>query len=145
MQRQIGDNLGLEVGYVGSRGHNLPMFFEINPIINGVRKYPAYSLLRPTLTEAKSWYDSLQASLRMRPTKGINFLASYTYGDARDHVSGLNIGGEARPVLPINHGDDASLEAGLAQEKGPALFDVRHRFVFSFGVELPKLSDKATF
>ena len=143
VQQQIGDHLGLEVGYVGSRGRNLPMFFEINPIINGVRKYPAYSLLRPTLTEAKSWYDSLQASLRMRPWHGINFLASYTYGDARDHVSGLNIGGENRPVLPVTLGDDSSLETALAQEKGPALFDVRHRFVLSFGIELPKLSDQS--
>ena len=143
VQQQIGNNLGLEIGYVGSRSQNLPMFLEVNPLINGVRKYPAFSLLRPTLTVAKSWYDSLQASLRMRPTKGINFLASYTYGDARDHVSGLNIGGESRPVLPITLGDDASLEAALAQEKGPALFDVRHRFVLSFGVELPKLADKS--
>jgi outer membrane receptor protein involved in Fe transport len=142
-QQQIGSYLGLEIGYVGSRGKNLPMFFEINPLINGVRKYPAYALLRPTLTEAKSWFDSLQASLRMRPWHGINFLASYTYGDARDHVSGLNIGGENRPVLPITLGDQGSLDAALAQEKGPALFDVRHHFVFSFGVELPKLADKA--
>lgn len=107
------------------------------------RKYPAYSLLRPTLTVDESWYNSLQASLRMRPTKGINFLASYTFGNAKDHVSGLNIGGENRPVLPVTLGDDASLQAALDQEKGPALFDVRHRFVISFGAELPKLSDKS--
>ncbi|MEO8500716.1 MAG: TonB-dependent receptor [Vicinamibacteria bacterium] len=143
VQQQIGDNLGLEVGYVGSRGKNLPIFMEVNPLISGVRKYPAFALLRPTFTAAESWYNSLQASLRMRPTKGINFLASYTLGNAKDHVSGLNIGGEARPVLPITIGDDASLQAALAQEKGPALFDVRHRFVFSFGAELPKLADKS--
>jgi hypothetical protein len=143
VQQQLGDNLGLEVGYVGSKGKNLPMFMEINPLINGVRKYPAYSLLRPTLTVAESWYNSLQASLRMRPTRGINFLASYTLGNAKDHVSGLNIGGESRPVLPTTLGDDASLQAALDQEKGPALFDVRHRFVFSFGAELPRLSDKS--
>lgn len=143
VQRQLGDNLGLEVGYVGSRGKNLPIFMEINPVINGARKYPAFALLRPTFTAARSWYNSLQASLRLRPTKGINFLASYTYGDAKDHVSGLNIGGESRPVLPVTIGDEASLEAALAQEKGPALFDVRHRFVFSFGAELPKMADKS--
>ena len=79
----------------------------------------------------------------MRPTKGINFLMSYTLGDAKDHVSGLNIGGENRPVLPVTLGDDASLQTALAQEKGPALFDVRHRFVFSFGAELPRLADKS--
>jgi outer membrane receptor protein involved in Fe transport len=144
VQQQIGSNLGLEVGYVGSKGKNLPMFIEINPILpTGVRKYPAFALLRPTMTVAESWYNSLQASLRMRPTRGLNFLASYTLGDAKDHVSGLNIGGENRPVLPVTMGDDASLQAALAQEKGPALFDVRHRFVFSFGYELPRLADKS--
>jgi outer membrane receptor protein involved in Fe transport len=145
VQQQIGNNLGLEVGYVGSKGKNLPMFIEINPIVTppSTRKYPAYSLLRPTMTVAESWYNSFQASLRMRPTKGINFLMAYTLGDAKDHVSGLNIGGENRQVLPVTLGDDASLQAALAQEKGPALFDVRHRFVFSFGAELPRLEDKS--
>lgn len=144
VQQQVGDNIGVELGYVGSRGKNLPMFIEINPIVSGsTRKYPAFALLRPTMTVAESWYNSLQASVRMRPTKGINFLASYTLGDAKDHVSGLNIGGENRQVLPVTLGDDASLDAALAQEKGPALFDVRHRFVFSFGAELPKLEDRS--
>jgi hypothetical protein len=43
----------------------------------------------------------------------------------------------------VTLGDQASLDAALAQEKGPALFDVRHRFVISFGYELPKLADKS--
>ena len=47
----------------------------------------------------------------MRPTRGINFLASYTLGHAQDHVSGLNIGGESRPVLPVTIGDEASIDA----------------------------------
>ena len=52
-------------------------------------------------------------------------------------MSGLNIGGEQRPVLPVTIGDDASIERALAFEKGDALFDVRHRFVVSFTAELP--------
>ncbi len=65
----------------------------------------------------------------MREMHHINFLASYTLGHAIDHVSGLNIGGEQRPVLPVTIGDDASIDQALAFEKGDALFDVRHRFV----------------
>jgi hypothetical protein len=144
VQQQIGQYLGVEVGYVGSRGKNLPIFMEVNPGLytpgqttRGARKYPAFSLVRPTFSVAESWYDSLQASLRMRPTKGINFLASYTLAHATDHVSGLNIGGEQRPVLPVEIGNEQSIEEALAYEKGDALFDVRHRFVVSFGVELP--------
>jgi hypothetical protein len=147
VQQQLADRFGLEVGYVGSRGKNLPIFMEINPTTPrlgpppsaGPRLYPAFSLVRPTFSEAKSWYDSLQSSFRMLPWKGMNFLASYTWSHAIDHVSGLNIGGEARPMLPVVIGDDASIERALGREKGDALFDARHRFVISFGASLPEL------
>ncbi len=150
VQRQLRGTLGAEVAYVGSRGYNLPMFMEINPGVytpgqttRGARIMPAYALVRPTFSAARSWYDSLQASLRMLPTRGLNFLASYTLGKTTDHVSGLNIGGEGRPVLPVVQGDAASLDRALAAEKGPALFDARHRFVLSFGYELPRLTDRS--
>ena len=151
VQRQVAKNLGAEVSYVGSRGYHLPMFLEVNPGVytpgqttRGARLMPAYSLLRPTFSAARSWYDSLQTSLRLLPTRGLNLLASYTLGKATDHVSGLNIGGESRPVLPVVQGDEASIERALAAEKGPALFDARHRFVLSFGYELPRLEGRAT-
>ncbi|MGH9349028.1 MAG: carboxypeptidase regulatory-like domain-containing protein [Vicinamibacterales bacterium] len=143
-QQEVGQRFGAEVGYVGSRGRNLPIFMEVNPGVYtpgqttpGARLFPAFSLVRPTFSEARSWYDSLQASLRMRETRGVSFLASYTLGHAEDHVSGLNIGGEQRPVLPVTIGDQASVERALELEKGDALFDVRHRFVLSFTAELP--------
>jgi hypothetical protein len=110
----------------------------------GPRLFPAFSLVRPTFSEARSWYDSFQASARMRPWRGINALASYTLSHAVDHVSGLNIGGESRPMLPVTIGDQASIDTALVREKGDALFDARHRFVLSFGYELPQLSDRNT-
>ena len=144
VQRQIGRSLGVEAGYVGSRGRHLPIFMEVNPGVyvpgqatRGQRIFPAFALVRPTFSVAESRYDSLQASARLRATRGINFLASYTLAHAKDHVSGLNIGGETRPVLPVTIGDDASVERALSMEWGDALFDVRHRFVISFGAELP--------
>jgi hypothetical protein len=150
VQRQLFSRVGTEVSYVGSRGHNLPIFMEINPGVyaagqttRGARVMPAYALVRPTFPVAKSWYDSLQASVRMLPSRGLNFLASYTLGKTTDHVSGLNIGGEARPVLPVVQGDEASIARALEFEKGPALFDARHRFVVSFGYELPGLENSA--
>jgi hypothetical protein len=144
VQRQVAGSLGVEVGYVGSRGDHLPIFIEVNPGLwtpgqttVGPRLFPAFALVRPTFSVAQSRYDSLQASARMRPTLGINFLASYTFGHAKDHVSGLNIGGEPRPVLPVTIGDQDSIDRALSYEWGDALFDVRHRFVISFGAELP--------
>jgi len=146
VQRQVFSRLGAEISYVGSRGYNLPIFMEVNPGVftpgqtaRGARVMPAFALVRPTFPVARSWFDSMQTSLRMLPTRGLNFLASYTLGKTTDHVSGLNIGGELRPVLPVVQGDEASIERALEFEKGPALFDARHRFVVSFGYELPRL------
>lgn len=147
VQRQLGEHFGMEVGYVGATGNHLPIFMEINPtnpILSpvpaiGPRLYPAFALIRPTFSAAKSWYNSLQSSFTMRPWHGFNLLASYTYSHAQDHVSGLNIGGESRPMLPVAIGDQDSIERALTREKGDALFDVRHRFVASFGYELPRL------
>ena len=151
VQHQIGENIGAEIGYVGSRGRNLPIFMEVNPgvytpgqTVVGPRLFPAFSLVRPTFSVAESAYDSLQASVRMRPAHGINFLASYTLGFATDHVSGLNIGGEQRPVLPVTIGDEASIQRALDFEWGNALFDVRHRLVVSFGAELPTPANMGT-
>jgi hypothetical protein len=85
VQRQIRSRLGAEVAYVGSRGHNLPIFMEVNPGVytpgqttRGARIMPAFALVRPTFSAARSWFDSLQTSVRMLPTRGLNFLASYT-------------------------------------------------------------------
>ncbi len=151
-QRQLGQNIGLEVGWVGSRGRNLPIFMEVNPRVVepgqttlGPRLYPAFSLVRPTFTVAKSWYDAFQASVRMRPTRGLNFLFSYTYGEAEDHVSGLNIGGEERPIVPVDLARLSSIDKALERERGPALFDVEHRLVLSFGYDLPSLEGRSGF
>ena len=154
VQRQFGSHWGLETGYVASTGTHLPMFMEVNPTrpilaptpAIGPRLYPAFGLVRPTFSEGKSWYNALQSSFTMRPWHGLNLLASYTWSHTIDDVSGLNIGGESRPMLPVTIGDSASFVSALSREQGNALFDVRHRFVISFGYQLPGFSsaNKAT-
>ena len=125
---------------------------EVNPRVVepgqttlGPRTFRAFSLVRPTFTVAKSWYDALQASVRMRPTRGLNFLFSYTYGHAEDHVSGLNIGGEERPIVPVDLERMGTIKRSLERERGEALFDVRHRLVLSFGYDLPSLENSSGF
>jgi outer membrane receptor protein involved in Fe transport len=146
VQQQVGSRWALEAGYVGSRARNLPLYLEINPttpILSpapaiGPRPLPALGLVRPTFTVARSRYDSLQTSARLRPWHGLNLLASYTLGHAVDHASSLNLTAETRPMLPVVVGDDATFETALAREEGDALFDVRHRFVVSLGYEIPQ-------
>jgi hypothetical protein len=137
---------------------NLPIFMEVNPTVpvlspspvQGPRLLPVFSLVRPTLPVARSWYDALQASVRVRRWHELTALASYTWSHAIDHVSGLNIGGELRPMRPVSlddlsAGEGPSIDAALARERGDALFDARHRFVLSANYVLPTFEDRGGF
>jgi hypothetical protein len=100
--------------------------------------FPAFGLTRPTFSAGKSWYDSLQANLQLRNYHRVIATAAYTWSHSEDNASGLNIGGDSRPVLPVTIGNQASIDAAVAREKGPSLYDARNRFVMSLQYELPK-------
>jgi Carboxypeptidase regulatory-like domain/TonB dependent receptor len=158
IQRSFGSNLLLEVGYVGTKGTKLPRFIEGNPAIYipGVstpdnadqrRLYSGCTLADPPTAckfsstgliagIANSSYNALEASLKKRFSHGLSFLASYTYSKAIDDASSFNMtGSAAKPVAGEN--DLAQNPFDLAAERGPSLFDARHRFVFSYQWSLP--------
>ena len=157
MQHQLTNQMGFELAYVGSRGNYLPIFIEVNPTtviaaastsanayVGGARAvFPAFGLTRPTFAAAKSWYDSLQGSWQLRSYHHVHATAAYTWGHSFDNASGLNIGGDSRPVLPVTIGNQASIDAAVAREKGPSLFDARNRFVMSLQYEFPKFEGHA--
>ena len=158
VQRSFGANLLLQVGYVGTKGTKLPRFIEGNPAIYipGVstpdnadqrRLYSGCTLADPPSTckfsstgliagIANSSYNALEVSLKQRFSHGLSFLASYTYSKAIDDASSFNMtGSAAKPVAGEN--DLAQNPFDLAAERGPSLFDARHRFVFSYEWSLP--------
>jgi Carboxypeptidase regulatory-like domain len=158
IQRSFGANLLLQVGYVGTKGTKLPRFIEGNPAIYmpGVstpdnadqrRLYSGCTLADPPTAckfsstgliagIANSSYNALEVSLKQRFGHGLSFLASYTYSKAIDDASSFNMTGSAsKPVAGEN--DLAQNPFDLAAERGPSLFDARHRFVFSYQWSLP--------
>lgn len=158
IQRSFGADLLLQVGYVGTKGTKLPRFIEGNPAIYmpGVstpdnadqrRLYSGCTLADPPTAcklsstgliagIANSNYNALEASLKKRFSHGLSFLASYTYSKAIDDASSFNMtGSAAKPVAGEN--DLAQNPFDLAAERGPSLFDARHRFVFSYQWSLP--------
>ena len=155
LQHQVTPQAGFEVGYVGTRAKQLPIFIEVNPTNiaatgattagasfykAGTRAvFPAFPLTRPTFSGSQSSYDSLQARFTLRTFHRASATASYTWSHSIDDVSGLNIGTDSRPILPVTIGDDTSIATALARERGNSLFDTRNRFVLSFGYELPRL------
>jgi hypothetical protein len=158
IQHSFGANLLLQVGYVGTKGTKLPRFIEGNPAIyipgastpsnaDQRRLYSGCTLAdSPTACKfsstgliagiANSSYNALEVSLKQRFSHGLSFLASYTYSKAIDDASSFNMtGSAAKPVAGEN--DLAQNPFDLAAERGPSLFDARHRLVFSYQWSLP--------
>ena len=174
VQRSVGADWLLQIGYVGTTGVRLPRFIEGNPPVfipgavttgpgctptnpcpisnennvNQRRLYSGCTLANPNsciyssvgeiASLANSGYNALEASLRKRFSHGLSFLASYTWSHSIDDVSSFNITGSAsQPVAGEN--DLAQNPFDLAAERGPSMFDSRHRFVLSYQWILPFL------
>jgi hypothetical protein len=165
IQRSLANDFLLEVGYVGTKGTKLPRFIEGNPAVYvpGVdssgdplstsgnadqrRLYSGCTLAGSPNTciysstgliagIANSSYNALEASLKKRFSHGLSFLASYTFSKSIDDASSFNMtGSAAKPVAGEN--DLAQNPFDLAAERGPSLFDARHRLVLSYQWSLP--------
>jgi hypothetical protein len=136
----------VEMAYVGSAGRKLINIYTYNQGALGTAPYnvPALGAAGATAmfssnkvlngfqtarTDANSNYNSLQASVTKRFSKGLQFLASYTWSKSIDDISGAPTNEFAAVA-----GDQQSR---LAQH-GLSDFDRRHRFVFSGVYDLPK-------
>jgi hypothetical protein len=146
-QYELTPNVLLDVAYVGNRGTALPGFRNLNQravIQNangsqaaGDRPYPAFGDIQWMENRVSSDYNSLQTRLEKRFSGGLTGMVSYTWGraitDAPDHIStsgggaGVDTGTFREPQDSFN----------LGAERGPAEFDVAHRFVASYIWELP--------
>jgi outer membrane receptor protein involved in Fe transport len=173
IQRSFGADWLFQIGYVGTTGVRLPRFIEGNPAVfvpgldpstnqpisnennvNQRRLYSGCTLTNPnnciysSVGEiagiANSSYNALEASLRKRFSHGLSFLASYTWSHSIDDVSSFNITGSAsQPVAGEN--DLAQNPFDLAAERGPSMFDARHRFVLSYQWSLPFLQHSSNW
>ena len=165
IQHSFGADWLLQVGYVGTTGVKLPRFIEGNPAVyipgqstednvNQRRLYSGCTLANPNncvyasvgeiASIANSSYNALEASLRKRFSHGLSFLASYTWSHSIDDVSSFNITGSAsQPVAGEN--DLAQNPFDLAAERGPSMFDARHRFVLSYEWSIPFLQHSQTW
>jgi hypothetical protein len=130
IQRQLSDDTVLSAAYVGTRGRNLTTYYNLNRqfynAANGARQFPNLGNVNVQDTSGTSNYNSLQAQLERRFSKGWQFLASYTWSHAIDDSAGAfdNQTNRVDPRL-------------LELERGNSSLDVRHRFVFSTIYQLP--------
>jgi hypothetical protein len=147
VQYEVARDAVLDVAYVGNLGRHLPGFRNLNQravIQNangsqtaGDRPYPAFGDIQWMENRVSSDYNSLQVSLEKRLSKGFTGQVSYTWGkaltDAPDHIS--TSGGGAGVDTGTFREPQNSYDLG--KERGPAEFDIEHRFVASYIWELP--------
>ena len=155
IEKSLGPETTLELGYLGSHGVHLQRSHLINNAAPGPgaigprRPFKTLSFLPGMMlpdnitiagttfpvsginlleNSAQSWYEAGYVNVRRRLAKGWSFLANYTYAK--------NLSDAPDFRSPMFESAAPQNNADLRLEKGPAC-DVRHRFALSSVYEIP--------
>ena len=92
----------------------------------------------------KSNYDGVSFSLNRRFARNLGFTAAYTFSKTEDNSTNELNTSALNPRRPQAAGNFFSAEGlNLDAEWGPSPLDVPHRFVASFGYDLPFFNDSS--
>lgn len=156
IQHQLSNNAVLQIGYVGSKGNKLFRFRDINqpgqaaitaadtacgtppncPIpgfdagSNVPRTFPNFFFINQQESTATSIYNGLQTSLHVTGWHRFSSQVNYVWSHSIDTASDLE------DFIPNAAQPNNSLAPQL--ERGNSNFDIRNRFTWNFGYELPK-------
>jgi trimeric autotransporter adhesin len=114
----------LEVMYTGTRGVHLDELLGFSSVTNGTTNAAGFTY---DTTGAFSNFNALQVRLQKRMTRGLMFMARYTYSKSLDDAS--TIGGGGQTVIQDNA--DPSGDYGLSS------FNMTHQFLSMFSYQLP--------
>jgi hypothetical protein len=138
-ERQITSDMVATVSYVGNVSRHLAMSYAPNtvpglyaPGTNTQQFQPFPDIGGVTVIHygGISNYNSLQAKLEKRMSRGLNFLATYTWAHALDDTS--DAGG-----LETGVGDRNMALIPYTEEYTNSPYDIRHRFTLNGNYELP--------
>ncbi len=129
LQRQLTDETAVSVAYVGTRGRNLSVYYNLNGSFVGrpfsQRPFPNLGNVNVRDDEGRSSYDSLQVQLERRFTRGFQYLLAYTLSKTRDNSLGAFDSPGIQNV------------ANLDDDFGRSNIDFPHVFSFSTIYEIP--------
>jgi TonB-dependent Receptor Plug Domain len=149
VEQQIGKAF-VQVGYVGARGTKLFRFRDINQpsqaqitaadLANGVtdygvpRNFPAAPLfyINEEESSASSTYHALQTSFHISNWRGVTSAVNFVWSHSIDNAS------DSEDFIPNASQPQDSTRASL--DRGNSNFDIRRRFTWNFGYELPKMN-----
>ena len=134
VEHQFGDAFVVSADVVGSVTRNLAVLRNINQPLpgtrdaNGPRPFPAFgSNVQWREMTGEGNYKGLDVAFEKRFIDGYSYRVSYTLGEARDQAPEHLNAASGRP----QNGRD------LESWEGPSDFDIRHRLMGNFIVELP--------
>jgi hypothetical protein len=143
IQRKFGNNFSIETDYQGSTGHKLGLFVDLNqPAVvvsdaaaRGNQKpnqqfypYPFFGTLTSGKDIGNSNYNGLVTTAKYQ-ARGYFFQGSYTWSHSIDYNSAFfGSSGERSGVADANN---------IRADRGNSSFDVRHRAVFVYNLDLP--------
>jgi hypothetical protein len=150
VERKLSDSVSAQIGYVGSRSSHMVVPFDFNQPEPGTgppstwapldQRRPLYSLnpdigvTSGTNSIGVGAYDALQASVRQRPTAGLEFLASYTFGKAlSDNVGYYGTGWGQTGAQGYYYLDSTDPR----RDYGRSTYDARHNFTLAGTYDLP--------
>jgi hypothetical protein len=131
LQQQLGDDLSVQVSYVGNRTRNNLRTKPgnlVDPAL-GRRPYPQFAQFSIRTETGEGQYDALQLQVNRRLSKGLAFTVAYSWSKFLNDI--------VSPQTPCaNFLDFASCDA-WDLEWGPALEDSPHNLSFNSIWELP--------
>ncbi|HTS37515.1 MAG TPA: TonB-dependent receptor [Candidatus Solibacter sp.] len=140
VERAITTDTMVELAYVGSHGFNLAFPVDLNqvpqanwaPVDSQFRPYPIYQGITgpSTRTNAVSNYNSLQASVTKRMTRGLSLSFNYVWSHFLDDLDSSGWGSRAGPQ---DYQDATNPAANYSNSN----FDVRHAFKGYVVYQLP--------
>ena len=138
----LSSSMSLQVGYLGEQGQHIEDYGNVNQyLVNGDETTAPYfnnkdlgigsNKLLITESRATMNYNALQAVLRERISRGLEFTANYTYGKAMTNSFGnysLNVAGYSGAFQDYRNSH---------ADYGPAGYDITHNFSATGVYDLP--------
>lgn len=136
VQRELGNNLLFEAGYIGSVSRKLESLRAVNESIPGTvgsvlsrAPYPEFGRIQEVDGSGRANYNGLSAKLEKRLSGGLSFVSGYTFAKSIDNASAIR-SHNGDTLFPQN-------SYNLNAERGLSSFHVKHRMVNSVLYQLP--------